>query len=70
MLGAMPGWRTLAAFLPPDLQGDPLLRRSALASTFAASLEMCKEGKLRIRQDGTFGPIYLRSAADDQQEQV
>ena len=70
MLGAMPGWRTLSSFLPPDLQGDPLLRRSALASTFAATLEMCKAGKLRIRQDGTFGPIYLRGAGDEQQEQA
>ncbi len=72
MLGAMPGWRTLSSFLPPDLQvrGDPLLKRSALASTFAASLEMCKAGKLRLRQDSAFGPIYLRSAAEEQQEQA
>jgi segregation and condensation protein A len=68
LLGAIPGWRTLSSFLPPDLRGDPLMRRSALASTFAATLEMCKAGKLRIRQDGTFGPIYLRSAAEEQQE--
>jgi len=31
---------------------------------------MCKAGKLQIRQEGTFGAIYLRSAAEDQQEQV
>jgi segregation and condensation protein A len=68
LLGAIPGWRTLSSFLPPDLRGDPLMRRSAVASTFAATLEMCKAGKLRIRQDGTFGPIYLRSAAEEQQE--
>lgn len=70
MLGKIPGWRTLSSFLPHDLRQDPLLRRSALASTFAATLEMCKAGKLRIRQEGTFGPIYLRSAAEEQQEQV
>jgi segregation and condensation protein A len=70
MLGAMPGWRTLASFLPRDLQRDPLLTRSALASTFAASLEMCKAGKLRIRQEAAFGPIFLRSAAEEQQEQL
>jgi segregation and condensation protein A len=70
LLGAIPGWRTLSSFLPPDLRGDPLMRRSALASTFAATLEMCKAGKLRIRQDGTFGTIYLHSAAEEQQEQA
>ncbi|HEY9550265.1 MAG TPA: ScpA family protein [Kiloniellaceae bacterium] len=69
MLGAVPGWRTLASFLPRDLQRDPLLKRSALASTFAATLEMCKAGKLRIRQEDAFGPIFLRSAAEEKQEQ-
>ncbi len=59
MLGETIGWRTLAAFLPADLRGG-LVWRSALSSTFAASLEMCREGKLQIRQDGAFGPIYLR----------
>ncbi len=65
---ALPGWRSLASFLPPELRGDPLLNRSALASTFAASLELCKAGKLRIRQDGTFGPIFLRNAVDEEQD--
>jgi segregation and condensation protein A len=58
LLGDMPGWRTLSSFLPPDLRGG-LVGRSALASTFAASLEMCREGRLQIRQDGPFGTIYL-----------
>lgn len=65
----VPGWRSLSSFLPPELRGDPLLTRSALASTFAAALELCKAGKLRIRQDGTFGPIFLRNAVDEEQDQ-
>ena len=63
LLGEMPGWRTLSSFLPPELQGGlqgGLLWRSAIASTLAASLEMSKQGRLRIRQDGPFEPIYLR----------
>ncbi|MGF1608160.1 MAG: segregation and condensation protein A [Kiloniellales bacterium] len=59
LLGATPGWQSLLTFLPTDLQDD-LQRRSAVASTFAASLEMVRQGKLQMRQDGTFGPIYLR----------
>ena len=59
LLGGTPGWQSLVTFLPTDLQDD-LLRRSAVATTFAASLEMVRQGKLQIRQDGTFGPIYLR----------
>jgi chromatin segregation and condensation protein Rec8/ScpA/Scc1 (kleisin family) len=36
-----------------------------MASTLAASLEMCREGKLQIRQDGPFGQIYLRGVAEN-----
>ena len=64
LVGHMPGWRSLVSFLPSDLQ-DSLMMRSALATTFAASLEMCREGKVQIRQEQSFGPIFLRSA--DQQ---
>ncbi len=65
---AVPGWRSLASFLPPELRGDPLLTRSALASTFAATLELCKAGKLQIRQDGTFGPIFLRNPVEEEHD--
>ncbi len=64
LLGGSPGWRTLAAFLPPDLR-DGLVWRSALASTFTASLELCREGRLTIRQDSIFGPIYLRAVPEE-----
>ena len=63
LLGHVPSWRVLSSFLPSELEGT-LLWRSALATTFAASLELCREGELRIRQDGAFGPIYLASAKE------
>ena len=59
LLGAAPGWRTLASFLPPELRSG-LPGRSALASTLLAGLEMVKEGKAELRQEGHFRPIYLR----------
>ena len=59
LLGKMPGWQTLGSFLPRELQGE-LLWRSAVASTLAASLELSKQGRVHIRQDGPFEPIYLR----------
>ncbi|MBV9861147.1 MAG: segregation/condensation protein A [Alphaproteobacteria bacterium] len=64
LLGHMPEWRELAGFLPMELRGD-LFRRSALASTFAASLELVKSGQLQLRQERAFGPIYLRSVAPE-----
>jgi segregation and condensation protein A len=67
VLGEVPGWHTLSAFLPPDLR-DNLALRSALASTLVASLELCRDGKLDLRQDGVFGPIYLRAKETPSQE--
>jgi len=60
-LGATPDWESLRSFLPQGLR-DGLAMRSALASTFAASLELAREGRLELRQNGTFGPIYVRPA--------
>ncbi|MCG8509251.1 MAG: segregation/condensation protein A [Rhodospirillales bacterium] len=61
LVGRTPEWENLVKLLPPGLT-DHMLARSALASTFAASLELAKEGRVRIRQMGTFGPIYVRQA--------
>jgi segregation and condensation protein A len=63
LVGRTPDWENLMAFLPPGLN-DAMLTRSAIASTFVASLEMVREGRLRIRQMETFGPIYVRAAED------
>ena len=63
LLGDLPGWRSLDSLLPSEIDDD-LSRRSAVASTFGASLELCREGRLKIRQDGLFGPIYLRNASE------
>ena len=61
-VGHVPEWRELAAFLPAELRGA-VFRRSALAATFAATLELTRAGRIELRQDRPFGPIYLRSAA-------
>jgi segregation and condensation protein A len=60
MLGKVPDWQTLMNFLPPNLRG-PLVLRSAIAATFAASLELTRSGRAQIRQDRPFGPIYVRA---------
>jgi len=62
-VGHVPEWRELVGFLPPELRGG-VLRRSALASTFAATLELARSGRIELRQDRIFGPIYLRSSSD------
>ena len=61
LLGRMPDWASLEAFLPADLRSG-FDRRSAAASTFAASLELVKQGQLLIRQAQHFGPIFVKGA--------
>lgn len=59
MVGQNLDWMSLQSFLPVDI-ADGLIARSAVASTFAASLELAREGKIEVQQADTFGPIYLR----------
>jgi segregation and condensation protein A len=61
-LGIVPDWNILQTFMPTDIDDNaPVLeRRSAIASSFAATLELVKNGEIELRQDGTFAPIYLR----------
>jgi segregation and condensation protein A len=60
LVGRLPEWTALARFLPQGLRRG-LNRRSAIAATFAASLELAKTGQIAIQQDRQFGPIYIRS---------
>ncbi|MXP27541.1 segregation/condensation protein A [Porphyrobacter algicida] len=58
MLGVTLEWRRLEDFLPPH--ADLRLRRSALASSFVAALELARLGKAEIDQEEVFGPLRLR----------
>lgn len=60
MLGVALDWMRLEEFLPPH--ADPQLRRSALASSFVAALELARTGRAEIAQDTAFGPLRLRRA--------
>ena len=58
MLGVNLDWMELRDFLPPH--ADPKLRRSAMASSFVAALELARLGKAELQQEQTFGPLMLR----------
>lgn len=62
LIGAVGDWTALDSFLIEYLAA-PEEKRTAMASSFAATLEMVREGKLEVRQDQVFAPIYLRSRA-------
>ncbi|MBH1991904.1 MAG: segregation/condensation protein A [Sphingomonadaceae bacterium] len=60
LVGTALDWTRLEAFLPADL--DSPKAKSALASSFVAALELARQGRLEIQQDGIFQPLYLRAA--------
>jgi segregation and condensation protein A len=60
LIGAKVEWTRLEAFLPATQ--DPEYRRSALASSFVATLELARLGKVSLQQDGVFEPLYVRAA--------
>jgi len=64
MLGVALDWMELRDFLPAgsdDEFADPHFRRSALASSFVAALELARLGKAEIAQDETFGPLRVKA---------
>ncbi|WP_299921560.1 ScpA family protein [uncultured Pelagimonas sp.] len=60
MIGFSGQWTDIISYLPEGWDDDPVKWRSATAATFAASLELVKEGKAEIQQSETFAPIQLR----------
>lgn len=60
LIGEMSDWTALDSYLLKYMV-QPADRITAIASAFAASLEMVREGTIEIRQEAAFAPIYMRS---------
>ena len=60
LIGFAGTWTDISTYLPDDWRVDRMSRRSSHAATFAASLELAKEGLVEVRQSESFGPIELR----------
>lgn len=58
LVGTRLDWATLESFLP---DGSGRLRKSALASSFLAALELAKQGRVELRQHAPFAPLYVRA---------
>jgi len=58
MLGVTLDWMDIREFLPKH--AEPELRRSALASSFVAALELARLGKAEIAQEEAFSPLRIR----------
>lgn len=60
LIGSFKDWTALDSFLI-DYLTTPDERSTAIASSFAASLEMVRDGTIEVRQHAAFEPLYLRS---------
>jgi segregation and condensation protein A len=60
LIGVQLEWARLESFLPPTLDNE--YRRSALASSFVASLELARMGKVMLAQNEAFAPLMVRKA--------
>jgi segregation and condensation protein A len=60
LIGFAGDWTDLVSYLPDEAEKDPVMRRSATAATFAATLELVKEGRVELRQSDTLAPIEIR----------
>lgn len=58
MLGVTLEWMDIRDFLPPH--AEPALRKSALASSFVAALELARLGQAELAQDECFGVMRIR----------
>jgi segregation and condensation protein A len=62
MLGRISDWSGLDRLIPFEWSGGTR-RRSAMASTLLACLELARDGKIEIRQMAPFEPVYVRDRA-------
>jgi segregation and condensation protein A len=60
LIGGAVDWATIESLLPETQ--DREFRKSALASSFVAALELARKGKLEIQQEAAFRPLYIRAA--------
>jgi segregation and condensation protein A len=60
LLGTKLEWSEIRSFLPETQ--DPAFRKSALASSFVATLELARQGRVELDQADAFAPLYVRAA--------
>ena len=59
-IGKLSDWKKLNDLIPKSFKIEKRFRRTGAAGIFAGSLELAKEGNLKIRQDNLFSDIYIK----------
>jgi segregation and condensation protein A len=64
LVGAAGDWVNIDEFLL-EYVVEPAMRATVFASSFSASLEMVREGKIEVQQEAAFTPIWMRRRHSD-----
>ena len=54
-------WKNLKDLIPSVFKNNKKMKKTGNAGIFAGSLELVKEGNVKLKQEETFGDIYIRN---------
>ena len=60
LLGNLLDWKKLDDLIPKNFKNNRKYKKTGKAGIFAGSLELVKEGDLRIKQNNLFDDIYVK----------
>ena len=60
VFGTIFEWTNFLNVIPYMIKSKKIINKSIISSNFVASLELSKNGFIEVKQDQTFGNIYLR----------
>ena len=58
--GKLMDWKKLDDLIPKNLKSEKRYKKTGKAGIFAGSLELVKEGNLKIKQDKLFDDVYIK----------
>ena len=66
LIGRIPDWTPIESLVADFM--TPQMRATVLASTFSASLELVREGRMELRQTDAFAPLHARARTSGPEE--
>ena len=60
IFGTIANWTNFLNIIPSLLRDKKVINKSIISSNFVASLELSKNGFIDVKQDETFGNIYIK----------
>ena len=61
IFGNISEWTNFFSLIPSLLKSNKVISKSIVSSNFVASLELSKNGLIDVKQEKTFGNIYIRN---------